>query len=82
MISRLVGDCRSYSSVYQLLTLFVNIRSINDDEYSVKCVGSSIICARLNLVVKRELILVQLIVVKITRYNDIINSSIIYGHFY
>jgi hypothetical protein len=29
-----------------ILTLFVNIRSINDDECSVKYVGSSIICAR------------------------------------
>jgi hypothetical protein len=41
-----------------LLTLFVNIRTINDDECSVKCVGSSIICKRLNLV-KRKLILVR-----------------------
>ena len=41
-----------------LFTLFVNIRSISDDECRVKCVGSSIICARLNIV-KRELILVH-----------------------
>jgi hypothetical protein len=40
------------------LTDDINIRSINDDECSVKCVGSSIICKRLNLV-KRKLILVR-----------------------
>jgi hypothetical protein len=40
-----------------LLTLFVNIGSINDDGCSVTCVGSSIICKRLNWV-KKKLMLV------------------------
>jgi len=48
----------------------------------MKCVGSSIICASIALVKKGLSLVFQLIVVKITRYNDIINSSIIYGHFY